>query len=586
MTVSVAQAPAPRAAIHSGQIVASQVAVALWMAAWGRGAVPIAAATLGAVALLALSWVPVRHRWLYQWAGLLAGYATRRRGAGGALLAWVHPGARITAAEVDHDPAGVIEDAAGRAALLELDDPAVLVAEDAVPLPPLASLLPPSTPDAPRIRLHLVISGVPPLSGAGAPATSYRQLTEGRLLAHQRAVLAVQVLRGEGVSEDDLRRALSGAVRRVRRRLGATVGVRLLAPGSAEAVLLDLAHHDGAAPVRETWHAALLGGFLQASYRLRGWADQSGDSLTSLVPRLLSLPAAAITVGLCVGPRTGEAAPAALTARIATGDPAALTVAGQALRRIVAGFGATAIRLDGQQARGLAATLPLGVLHNGQPVPLGALNGLVPPLRHAGLVLGVNRRNEPVTVRLFRAEPTRAMLAGGLRAAELVTLRALALGARVVVLSARPGAWEPFVRGVAAPGESVIVVPPSRPLPALGPGSALRPQLIVADAGPAPASGEQADAPTASWRTTLVVRDSLVPADVDPLARADLVVLQPLAPAEAAIAASALGLGAAQEWLTRIRGDMVGVVNRRTVRWVLLSATQVEQQLLGTPARA
>ncbi len=89
----------------------------------------------------------------------------------------------------------------------------------------------------------------------------------------------------------------------------------------------------------------------------------------------------------------------------------------------------------------------------------------------------------------------------------------------------------------------------------------------------------------AAWRATLLVREELVPGDLDALARADLVVVQPLPPGQAALAAGALRLGAAADWLTRIRGDLVGIVNRRTVRWVQLSATQVERQLIGSPVR-
>ena len=82
-----------------------------------------------------------------------------------------------------------------------------------------------------------------------------------------------------------------------------------------------------------------------------------------------------------------------------------------------------------------------------------------------------------------------------------------------------------------------------------------------------------------------MVRDELTPADIDAVSRADLVVLQPLRPDEAALAGTALGLGDSAEWLTRIRGDMVGVVNRRALRWALLSATPIEVQLIGPPTR-
>lgn len=85
--------------------------------------------------------------------------------------------------------------------------------------------------------------------------------------------------------------------------------------------------------------------------------------------------------------------------------------------------------------------------------------------------------------------------------------------------------------------------------------------------------------------STLVVRDELTPADVDTLGRADLAVLQPLDPSEAALAGTALGLGGAAEWLTRIRDDMVAVVNRRALRWALLSPTPIESQLVGRPGR-
>jgi hypothetical protein len=185
-----------------------------------------------------------------------------------------------------------------------------------------------------------------------------------------------------------------------------------------------------------------------------------------------------------------------------------------------------------------------------------------------------------VLARLFRAEPTRAMFVGGVRGAQLIVIRAMALGARVVVQTARPQLWEPFVRGVSAPGETIAVIPPGRPVSA-PPGNALQPLLVVVDVGPVAADG----LPGAGWQASLLVRDDLSVVDVDALARADLVVLQRLRPDEAALAGSTLGLGEAAGWLTRIRTDMVGVVNRRLVRWALLSATPIERQLIGPPER-
>ena len=86
---------------------------------------------------------------------------------------------------------------------------------------------------------------------------------------------------------------------------------------------------------------------------------------------------------------------------------------------------------------------------------------------------------------------------------------------------------------------------------------------MVVDVGPVGADTR----PGAGWQATLVVRDDFSPADVDVASRADLLVLQPLRPDEATLVGAALGLGDAAQWLTRIRQDMVGVVNRRAVRW-------------------
>jgi len=167
------------------------------------------------------------------------------------------------------------------------------------------------------------------------------------------------------------------------------------------------------------------------------------------------------------------------------------------------------------------------------------------------------------------------------RCAQLIALRAMALGARVVVQTARPQAWSRFVRGAALPGESIAVIPPGRvvEIPA---GSELRPLLVVVDVGPVSADTCQG----AGFQATLVVRDEFSPADADVATRADLLVLQPLAPDEAALVGAKLGLGEAAQWLTRIRVDMVAVINRRAVRWAVLAQTPIEAQLIGPPDRS
>ncbi|MGC1214152.1 MAG: type VII secretion protein EccE, partial [Micromonospora sp.] len=337
------------------------------------------------------------------------------------------------------------------------------------------------------------------------------------------------------------------------------------------------------ASARETWPTVQTGGLLQATFRLRRWPDPRTDAARRLVPRLLALPATASTVSLCVGPRAAAdsaSVPAELTVRLAAGTATELSVAAQALRRLVTDLGGEVRRLDGEQVHGLAATLPLAVVRDGAAVSGETLDHLELSTGEAGLMVGANRHGGAVTIRLFRPEATRLILVGGVRVAQLLALRALALGARVVVQTARPRVWEPFVRGVGAPGGAVPVIPPGRPVGG-PPGSPVRPLLLVVDAGPVPAGVGTGSA----WQSTLVVRDELGPADVDALARADLAILQPLGPGEAGLAGAALGLGGSADWLTRIRDDMVAVVNRRALRWALLAPTPIESQLVGQPTR-
>ncbi|MFR9776020.1 type VII secretion protein EccE [Micromonospora sp. MS34] len=576
--------------VRAGQVVAAQVAVAALVAAAGRGVAVTAAALLLAILLLPGAWVRWRGRWLYEWLLVGLGQLTRRRGLPAtsdpaALLELVAAGTSAHPAELAGNPAAVLHDAAGITALLEVGDPGDLLGDGPRSLPAPLSLLPPPGPESPPVRIQLLLSASPapaPAAGAGTAGTSYRQLTDGRLAGRARAVLTVRALRVDGWSDEELRRALSGVVRRIVRRLGPLTG-RPLGAAAALRVIAELAHHDVGAPVRESWPAVTAGGLTQATYRLRRWPDPRTDAGRRLVPRLLALPATATTVSLCVGPRAGAdgaLVPADLTVRLAAWTGAELVVADRALRRLVGDLGAEVRRLDGEHLTGLAATLPLAVTPGGPAFAGPELAALELAVGESGLMVGANRHGGAVTVRLFGPGPTRLLLVGGVRAAQLMALRALALGARVMVQTARPRAWEPFVRGVGAPGGAVPLIPPGRPVGG-APGSPLRPLLLVVDAGPGPTEV----GPAAAWQAVLVVRDELTPADKTALARADLAILQPLSQQEAVLAGAALGLGASAEWLTRIRDDMVAVVNRRALRWALLSPTPIESQLVGRPDR-
>ncbi len=571
-----------RRSIGGGRVVVAEVvAVSVILAATSGSPVGWLLATPVAVTLTVLGFGRWRGRRLHQWMRTTVRYATAPGSlpAGGDLLALVAPGTAVSSAELGGREHGLLEDAHGLTAILEVGDPTSLLADTPVALPAPATLLPPAAADLPGVQVQLIVSGSPgpaEQAAAGIPATSYRQLTEGRVAAYQRIVLAVRVLRDEtGWSDDDLRRALGSTLRRIRRRL-VQEGVphRPLGADAVLPALADLAHHSPGRAGQVFWSALELGGLRQAVLRIGPLTGVRPELAGQLLPRLMALPTGAVTVSLTAGRAGGD-----LVVRLASSGPAGLAAAVTTLQRGLGTAGLSAHRLDGEQLDGLAATLPLGMLAGPRPVGALATDGIELPA--AGVVVGRNRRGLPVSARLIRPEPTRMLVVGGVRVAQTLILRSLALGVHVVLQTGRQQAWEPFVRAVSLPTDTIAVVPPG-PLVGLAPGSRQAPQLVVVDVGPIVMDPPIPDAP---WRTVMTVRDDLAAVDLDPLARADLVIMQPLRPDEAALAGATLGLGDGQDWLTRIRADMVGVVNRRAVRFAVIAATPLEQQVIGSSER-
>jgi type VII secretion protein EccE len=583
--------------LGSGQIVSAQLAIVLIAVGAQIHPIALAAAVPVAAGMVVLGWGRMRGRWLSEWLGIRMRYQARERRieAGtdaGALLTLAHPGSRVSTFDIETTPAAMLADGEGLVALLELGEAAAVPGRVWHPLPSPASLLPAPASDTPPVRLQLLLHAVA-TTGLAPIAASYRQLTGGRLLAAERAVLAVRVQRAEGWSGHDLERALAGAVRKVRAKLGG-VPHRPLGEVAALRVLGEFVGHDGTHPAQEGWSAMHIGRLLQAHYTVERWPQSHPDPAHALLPRLLRLPATMTCVSLTVGPWRGagdqpitDLVPAQLTVRIATPDQPSLATAATSLKQVLASDRASARRLDGEQMDGLLATLPLA-----GPMPLGvapkpeelrrtaAVAALTTPYGGSGLMIGVNRNQEPVAFRLFRPEATRVVLIGGAPVAQVIAVRAMALGAHVLVQTTRPMAWEAFSRGLGGGAPLTVMAPGPVTVP---PGQPLHPLLTIVDAGPVAADRS----PGSPWHSTLVLRDDLSPVDIDVLGRADLALLQPLQAAEAAVAVSVLGLSRDQEaWLSRAQPGMVGVVHRRSVRWAAMSQTQYEQQLIGSLNRA
>jgi len=196
-----------------------------------------------------------------------------------------------------------------------------------------------------------------------------------------------------------------------------------------------------------------------------------------------------------------------------------------------------------------------------------------------GLVVGLDRHRTPVVLRAFRPEPTRMAVIGGIRCAQLLTVRAMGVGARVFVETGRPDAWADFAQRFALRSDdlTVGVVGAFSTRPA-APASPDRPRLVVVDAG-----YPVAVASTVGWQTTLVLREELTERDAD-LFTADVAIVQRLTEAEASIAARALP-AQVREWLPRIAAEMVAVVGGQGLRWAMLAPTTIERRLLTSVAR-
>jgi hypothetical protein len=198
----------------------------------------------------------------------------------------------------------------------------------------------------------------------------------------------------------------------------------------------------------------------------------------------------------------------------------------------------------------------------------------------AGLILGADRDLQPVLVPLFQPVPVQLAVIGGAWLAQVLTLRALALGSRVVVLTHDPGRWDVFDPRLTGGADLVTVLPPqARPELAA---TERRPALVIYDSGP----DLPVRLPGGPWQVHLVLVPHLT-AETAPLLRgAALVLLQRLSAGEAGVAAGALWLDEqTAQLLQALEPDMLAVFSTEDSRYVWLTPTQVESRLLGPAGR-
>lgn len=199
----------------------------------------------------------------------------------------------------------------------------------------------------------------------------------------------------------------------------------------------------------------------------------------------------------------------------------------------------------------------------------------------SGLVLGADRDKKPVSARVFRPGPTRITLVGGVWAGQLLAFRALALGARVVVVTTEPHAWQGLGEWATGRTDRVSVMTTLQPLAVAA--DARQPLLIIHDFGLVGAAAPQ---PLGSWQTQLTILRQLDQPGVPAVQDCELVIMQRLGNAEAALVGRALRLPTAStQFLQVMADDMVALVGDGADRYIWLTQSDVERQYAGLPRR-
>lgn len=296
------------------------------------------------------------------------------------LLA-LHPALHITAIELRNDrELGVAFDGAGWAGVI-----AVHRDDDLTPHPhegrwlPVGTLARVLTVDDIRLAslqvlVHVVPSPAPTLPPGSVTAVSYRQANPGGVPAHRQTLVTLRLdpatsreaIEARGGGTRGARRALKRSVSRAVELLDAAgVVSRPLSELGARAALGHVAGLPADAtaaqhPPQEGRRHLQLAGVTSVTWWVSGWPETDAPMrvLTDVVATL-PVRSAVVSLELHPGAEEQKVRIRALV-RLSAGSPDAAEATGKLLLRAAHDAGFRLRRLDGEQALGFAATLPLG----------------------------------------------------------------------------------------------------------------------------------------------------------------------------------------------------------------------------------
>ncbi|EXG79259.1 type VII secretion protein EccE [Cryptosporangium arvum] len=299
-----------------------------------------------AALVIALTAVRFRGRWAYEWLGLVTRYSLRRRrwqrtnAPEPLILTAVAPGARIGQIDLPDHPsrtAGVVTHEGGLTAVLEIR-PEV---DAPVPLPSLLALLPMAEVGEPPITAQTVVETVP-LPDASIPARRHGWV----------ALQAVRTNERAGPDVDELRAALTGAIRRTQRRLGKSgFATHVLEPDELAGTIDELGYDPDA--IGEEWAHWLTPACASVTLSVAGGNDLS---MIDRLPEVAGVPTV-LALGIR---RAGGGVEVEASIRLVAADRSEVDRATQAVIAAATALGLRLRRMDGEHVRGVASTLPLG----------------------------------------------------------------------------------------------------------------------------------------------------------------------------------------------------------------------------------
>ena len=209
-----------------------------------------------------------------------------------------------------------------------------------------------------------------------------------------------------------------------------------------------------------------------------------------------------------------------------------------------------------------------------------------PTAAPGGVLVGVDPAHRPVTLGLFRRTTLNTTVVGSLYLAQILALRGAAVGARVIVETARQDEWDPVLLHSGLDAARLAVQPVGRPEghPGWPAPTMATPLLVLRDCGALP---PYATVPRGPWTTIVTVLPYFDPRTAGYLRDADLVGLQRMPREEAAMARHVLALPDKDTAaLADLPDSMVLWRSRkRTLRYCDLAPTNWEEAFLGEPLR-